>query len=404
MHDLHHHHPFHHHDPWAHNHDAPDPDEDDIDNVQWRSTGPGTGTMQFQVIRSFSPTAQAQGHQHNLHQQDYAGNPLMQSFATMLGGILGGRPDGQDQPGAQNQPAGQNRPPTHQTARDTPQSPQNEQANQPGQPGVRTYQGDGPGFAWSATTRVIPGPRDANNPQPQTQPFDDLPNFLNQMFPLAMGGPPGGAQRGGPGGPGADFGHMGPLGGLFAGLLNPANMQHGDAVYSQEALDRIISQLMEQNASGNAPGPATAEAIANLPQKTIAESDLDDQGNADCSICMDSVNIGSKVTLLPCNHWFHAECIKAWLGEHDTCPHCRQGIMPRDGPDSTPRNSDQQPRHDQNWSQQGTRTNPFTVPESPTQPAQRRPSSSSRSGDGGAGGLFSRMRDAFGGGSPAPQR
>ena len=43
-----------------------------------------------------------------------------------------------------------------------------------------------------------------------------------------------------------------------------------------------------------------------------------------------AADVGDTVTVLPCSHWFHHECIRAWLGEHDTCPHCRKGIMPRD--------------------------------------------------------------------------
>jgi E3 ubiquitin-protein ligase RNF115/126 len=53
---------------------------------------------------------------------------------------------------------------------------------------------------------------------------------------------------------------------------------------------------------------------------------MGDNGKAECSICMDDVSIGDKVTYLPCTHWFHRPCIEAWLREHDTCPHCRKGI------------------------------------------------------------------------------
>lgn len=189
---------------------------------------------------------------------------------------------------------------------------------------------------------------------------------------------------------------------------------HGDAVYSQEALDRVITQLMEQHQSGNAPGPATAEAIENLPKKQISTKDLDEQGEANCSICMDAAEIGSTVTELPCHHWFHFDCIKSWLTEHDTCPHCRQGIMPKDesARSDRPRQSSQAPLHDmhspdyqrapsvpggypfprQNSSGaegssrgSGSQENPFRVSESPER---------TRSGDA-AGGLFGRMRQAF---------
>jgi E3 ubiquitin-protein ligase RNF115/126 len=125
---------------------------------------------------------------------------------------------------------------------------------------------------------------------------------------------------------------MNPFMGLFAAM---SGGQHGDFVYSQEALDRIITQLMEQTASSNAPGPAPQDAIDALPKPKITEEMLGAEGRAECSICMDEVNIGEEVTQLPCKHWFHPMCVEAWLHEHDTCPHCRQGIAKHENEGNT---------------------------------------------------------------------
>ena len=136
---------------------------------------------------------------------------------------------------------------------------------------------------------------------------------------------------------------------LFASVLNPANAAHGDVVYSQEALDRIISQFMEQHNGSSAPGPASAAAISALPTKKIDKEMLGTDGRAECSVCMDNVELGDDVTLLPCQHWFHGECVGAWLKEHDTCPHCRQGIMPKEpssnGEVTIPQAPGQEPRN-----------------------------------------------------------
>jgi E3 ubiquitin-protein ligase RNF115/126 len=259
-----------------------------------------------------------------------------------------------------------------------------------GQPNVRVFTGGGPNFQYTATTRLAP--RNANDPQAHAQNVDVLP--LPELLSNFLQPSPRGA------GPEPAFAPLG-FGNLFANLFNPANAQHGDAVYSQEAFDRIISQLMDQNHANNAPGPASSEAIAALPQRRIAKEDVDEStGKADCSICMDEAPIGSQVTYLPCSHWFHADCIRAWLGEHDTCPHCRQGIMARDGPEDAtrPREPGQAPRHDRTWGQaEGSRQDPINMSESPT---QQRTSADAASATGTTSGatLFSRMRDAFGGG------
>ena len=134
---------------------------------------------------------------------------------------------------------------------------------------------------------------------------------------------------------------------FFAQFLNPANAASGDTVYSEEAFDRIITQFMEQTAGSSAPGPASPDAIQQLPKKAVDKSMLGSDGKAECSVCMDNVDVGDEVTVLPCRHWFHGDCVGAWLKEHDTCPHCRQGIMPKDDTreDGVPRNPGQPPRN-----------------------------------------------------------
>ena len=113
---------------------------------------------------------------------------------------------------------------------------------------------------------------------------------------------------------------------LLHHLMNPGASSHGDAVFSQEALDRVISQLMEQTAGSNAPPPASEADIEALPKKAVDAEMLGKEGKAECSICMDNVDIGEEVTFLPCNHWFHGACVAEWLKQHDTCPHCRASI------------------------------------------------------------------------------
>lgn len=102
--------------------------------------------------------------------------------------------------------------------------------------------------------------------------------------------------------------------------------QHGDMVFSQQAFDQVMEQLMEQHGGSGAPPPASEEAIRSLGKKQVDEEMLGVEGRAECSICMDNVDLGDEVTTLPCNHWFHGDCVTAWLKEHDTCPHCRKPI------------------------------------------------------------------------------
>ena len=56
---------------------------------------------------------------------------------------------------------------------------------------------------------------------------------------------------------------------LLASLFDPSRAVHGDAVYSQEALDRIITSLMETNQGSNAAPPAAQCAIERIQKMKV---------------------------------------------------------------------------------------------------------------------------------------
>ncbi|KAF2212942.1 hypothetical protein CERZMDRAFT_105795 [Cercospora zeae-maydis SCOH1-5] len=415
---------------------APDPDEDDIDDFQWRNTGPGQyrGTLHRNV--PLQPGQQIPGGL-GTGVLGFIGQALGPALQGMLGGQQGQQQQRQQQQQHQEHYSDQPRSPGPEGPHTgAPQSPQMGG-------GTTTRRGSGPGYSYTITTSTRSGfgPRDANAPQPlQGQP-ENLERMMTQMLmnigvpahahpppgqhPLHQAGggiifgapPPGmGGLMGGPMGGQQMGGHVGGLqmGGLagFGNLIHvfglPPGGVAGDHVYTQEGLDRIITQLMEQHQAGNAPPPASEEAIESLPRRKVTEKDFGDGGKADCSICMDEAELGSEVTELPCHHWFHHDCIKAWLVEHDTCPHCRQGITPKEG-ESTgnrPRQPGQAPLHDMHSPdyQRARAPGEYPFPNSnqdssaaeasgTSNAAGSRRSASPRADHGG--GMFSRMREAF---------
>ncbi|KAI1341578.1 hypothetical protein F5Y15DRAFT_361087 [Xylariaceae sp. FL0016] len=112
---------------------------------------------------------------------------------------------------------------------------------------------------------------------------------------------------------------------LLASFLSP-NAVHGDAVYSQEALDRIMTTLMDAHPQSNAPAPASEGTIKHLPRKKLDEEMLGPDLKGDCSICIENMNAGDEAMVLPCAHWFHEDCVSAWLKLHDSCPICRAPV------------------------------------------------------------------------------
>ncbi|KAF3482824.1 ring finger protein 126 [Arthroderma uncinatum] len=114
-------------------------------------------------------------------------------------------------------------------------------------------------------------PQDANHPQGNNpQPlhnFNDILGFLQGAPPPAYNG--GGFVLGNP----------------LAVIAQALGMhRHGDAVYSQEELDRVISELVDQNMNGGAPAPASDDAIRALPKKKVDKAMLGSEGKAECSI------------------------------------------------------------------------------------------------------------------------
>lgn len=177
------------------------------------------------------------------------------------------------------------------------------------------------------------------------------------------GGGPG--QGGGPRGP--PLGFAAGLQEFIATLLNPQAAVHGDAVYTQEALDRIITTLMEANPQSNAAPPATQAAIEKLPKKILDEQMVGPEGKAECTICIDEMYKGEEATVLPCKHWFHGECVTLWLKEHNTCPICR---MPIEGNNQTGSNSNRNNNSQPSASRQEASTSSSSAFASSTAPGR----------------------------------
>lgn len=136
------------------------------------------------------------------------------------------------------------------------------------------------------------------------------------------------------------LGQRDPTNSLF-GSGDPATQgRMGDYVFNQEALDQIISQIME-NSNTHRPVPATEEIVSNLPREVLEQNSP--TLNKDCAICKDQFKLETEdpdeqvILTLPCNHPFHEPCILPWLKSSGTCPVCRHALVPQ--PDQHPARS-----------------------------------------------------------------
>lgn len=301
-----------------------DPDEADIDEFFER--GPGSFFMQRSVYHSPDSPFQSpfnrpsgdggeglnSGPDRSRTRPDDSGEAVLSRFADMFVELGGARP---------GQQGGGNAFGTQPRIQRT----------------TFTRSGDGVASFTFTTTTTAGG---AAGDGPEVPTFDTLFRGLFSNMPPAGGEDPGG-------GPGQGGGQRGPPLGFAAGLqefiatlLNPQAAVHGDAVYTQEALDRIITTLMEANPQSNAAPPATQAAIEKLPKRILDDQMVGPEGRAECTICIDDMFKGEEATVLPCKHWFHGECVTLWLKEHNTCPICR---MPIEGNNASGSNNNNQP-------------------------------------------------------------
>ncbi|CAG14089.1 unnamed protein product, partial [Tetraodon nigroviridis] len=124
----------------------------------------------------------------------------------------------------------------------------------------------------------------------------------------------------------------------------------GDYAWGQGGLDAVITQLLGQ-LENTGPPPAEKEKISSLPTVNISQEQAD--CCMECPVCKEDFSVGEPVRQLPCNHFFHSDCIVPWLEMHDTCPVCRKSLNGDDSSSQPPSESptlSMDPRTQERWS------------------------------------------------------
>jgi hypothetical protein len=70
----------------------------------------------------------------------------------------------------------------------------------------------------------------------------------------------------------------------------------------------------------------TEEEINSL--KKCKYEDISKKLNTECNICLEEYNNTDDLLVLPCNHYFHTQCIKTWLSKtSNKCPLCKNKVF-----------------------------------------------------------------------------
>ena len=83
----------------------------------------------------------------------------------------------------------------------------------------------------------------------------------------------------------------------------------------------LLTEIMEQSMQQLNMIPTSKEAITSL--KKLETSNDEMKANM-CSICMEGFEEDfGDIAAMPCNHFYHHNCIVTWLETNHTCPLCR---------------------------------------------------------------------------------
>ena len=93
--------------------------------------------------------------------------------------------------------------------------------------------------------------------------------------------------------------------------------------------DLELARLFEDENDDHGPPPMEPEDIANIPTIMVEQEMLDRCSS--CPVCIDTIQLKEEVNILGCGHFFHAFCIRTWLGMHASCPVCRRVVGEEEG-------------------------------------------------------------------------
>lgn len=123
--------------------------------------------------------------------------------------------------------------------------------------------------------------------------------------------------------PGRSFEEMGLL-----GQANRVVEVTNEGAWNEERRDEASRS---QEASNAIPG--NVSSTHGAPDRGLTARTFGDfrqaVNNGTCCVCLEEgYSDSDKIVVLPCAHFFHEVCIRAWLAQHSSCPGCRRRIYP----------------------------------------------------------------------------
>jgi hypothetical protein len=109
---------------------------------------------------------------------------------------------------------------------------------------------------------------------------------------------------------------------------NFERVQRQERLARQELIESILRQLQELQVDLRLQVPLGDEETKKLPTRKYRKGE---EKMEQCVICVEDFHDGEGLRVLPCEHYFHRQCIDEWLINHSAvCPLCKYEV-PRSG-------------------------------------------------------------------------
>jgi hypothetical protein len=108
---------------------------------------------------------------------------------------------------------------------------------------------------------------------------------------------------------------------------NNNNNRHDYFHGSEANFQRLINQLFNSPHSNSSP--TAKNVLLALKENAKKYDTIEELPQTDCAICQDSYSddMNGLISILPCKHCYHWDCIHEWLRDHSTCcPICRCAV------------------------------------------------------------------------------
>jgi len=87
--------------------------------------------------------------------------------------------------------------------------------------------------------------------------------------------------------------------------------------------EAIIEAFLNNDPNKYGPPPAEEESIKKLEEVNYCG---DNEKCVCCTVCQEEYKAEDKLVKLPCDHYYHKDCVVEWLSRHNACPMCRKAI------------------------------------------------------------------------------